>query len=189
MIPFNFEAQTIFAGGKYLYEKWLATIGANYTRIVDQQSQHETYHEFLPSLGLQRFIPISDTLMLSLGDQVDYHFTKTPPGFFGEIQTQSPIVNDHFDNIAFVTINWEVTKHFMVQPFYRFQYSYYPTDIEGTSCRRDLLNATGITLIYNFDQYFSVRVFYNYNNKYSDDPNAAYDEMNGGVGGSLDVKF
>jgi len=185
MSTFDFEAQTAFVGTKYSMGNWLANLGANYTRLLDQDTYNETYHEFLPSLSVQHFFAINDQMLLSLGDQVDYHVSKVPP-VFGERDD----LNNHFDNIIFLTFNWQLTQHFAVQPFYRFQYSYYPRNVENTSDRNEYLNALGLTLIYNFNQYFSARAYCNYNTESTDDPGTPeYTELNGGVGGSFEIKF
>ncbi len=60
----------------------------------------------------------------------------------------------------------------------------------NTGNRDDCLNAVGIAMIYNFNQYISARVFVNYNHLHTTDPaTPSYSELNGGIGGSLDIKF
>jgi hypothetical protein len=186
MAPLDFDAQTILGGLKYTIGKWQANLGMNYTRLLSQPNDYsETYNELLPSGSLERFFVLNNTMVLALGDQVDYHFTHVPT-----IAFQPGDVNNHFDNIIFLTFNWQMTKHFTFQPFYRFQYSYYPKDTLAISDRNDYQNSLGLTLIYNFNQYFSARAYINYNNKRSSDPNTAeYNEWNSGVGLSLDWKF
>jgi len=181
----DFDAQTAFVGAKYSVGKWVATLNYNYTRLMDQTYYNQTYEESLPSLAVQRFFVINDKMLLALGDQVDYHFTKvqTFPGLATDL-------SDHFDNILFVTFNWQITPRLAFQPFYRFQYSYYRRNSVDTANRDDTLNALGLTIIYNFNKYISARAFANYNHMHSTDPaNLSYSEVNGGVGGSLDIKF
>ncbi len=181
----DFDAQTVFAGTKYSIGNWVTILNFNFTRLMDQKYYIETYNEFLPSLAAQRYFVINDKWLLALGDQVDYHVTdaQTFPG-------QNTDLSDHFDNIVFVTLNWQVTPHLAVQPFYRFQYSYYPRNSIDTGNRSDCLNAMGLTMIYNFNQYISARAFVNFNTMHSTDPtNLSYKELNGGVGGSLDFRF
>lgn len=186
MAPLDFDAQTILVGFKYNIEKWQANFGANYTRLLSQPDDYyETYNEYLPYASLERFIVLNDQMLLAVGDQVDYHFTHEPTLF-----SEAAEINDHLDNIVFLTFNWQITKEFSFQPFYRFQYSYYPMDTLNVSYRDDYMNSLGITLIYTFNQYISARAFFNYNNKLSDDPyTAEYNEWNGGAGLSLDIKF
>ena len=190
MSALDFQARTAFVGGKYAVGNWLATVGANYTELLDQGTYTETYHEFLPTLSVLRFITLNDSMLLAIGDQVDYHATWVPTFTNTNVTNQRSDLNDHFDNIVFLTFNWQMTEHFAVQPFYRFQYSYYPRNAENTSDRNDYLNALGITAIYTFNQYFSARAFCNFNTKLSDDPGTPeYTELNGGVGASLEIKF
>lgn len=184
MSKLNFDAQTAFANLRYLLGSWQFSAGANFTRLVNQGSYDETYREWLPNLNVQRILPVSDTAAFILGDSVDYHFTKT----FNP--AARPDINDHFDDTAYLTFNWQATSHLVFQPFYRFQYSYYQFDTFADSKRTDFLNAIGFTLIYNFNQYISLRTFYGYTTKTSDDKNTpTYDEMNGGVGATLDLRF
>jgi hypothetical protein len=184
MIPLDFDAQTAFANLRYLLGNWQFSAGANFTRLATQGSYTESYHEWLPSLGVQRILPLNDTMAFVLGDSIDYHFTKTVSN--GQRQD----INDHFDNTAYLTFNWQATSHFIVQPFYRFEYSYYQFDTFADNKRNDYLNSVGLTLLYNFNQYVSVRTFYSYTTKISDDKyTPTYDEMNGGIGATLDIRF
>jgi hypothetical protein len=181
----DFNAETLFLSGKYTIGKWQVGVGANLTRLVNQENYDETYREFMPNLGVQRVIPLNDRMFFSLGDLVDYHVTRVP-GTLGRVSD----INDRFDNVASITFTWQATQHFLVQPYYRFQYSYYEHNTTDTSDRNDYLQSFGFTAAYYFNSKFSARVFYNYNRKQSSD-NAAppYLEMNGGLGLSLDLKF
>jgi len=184
MIPLDFDAQTAFANLRYLLGNWQFSAGANFTRLATQGSYTESYHEWLPSLGVQRILPVGDTAAFILGDSIDYHFTKTVSN------GQRSDINDHFDNAAYLTFNWQATSHLIFQPFYRFQYSYYQFDTFADNKRTDFLNSVGLTLIYSFNQYVSLRAFYSYTTKISDDKyTPTYDEMDGGIGATLDVRF
>jgi hypothetical protein len=181
----DFNAQTAFAGARYAAGKWQASAGVNYTRLLNQSAYDETYNEFLPAVSVQRFFPINDAMLLAIGDQVDYHFTEVP-----SVLGSRTDINDHLDNSVFLTFNWQVAARLVLQPFYRFQYSRYPNDTLLTSDRNDFVNAVGISLLYNFSRYGSVRAFFNYNTKSSDDAlTAEYDELNSGLGASLNLKF
>jgi hypothetical protein len=183
--PLDFNAQTAFIAGRYAFGKWQAGVGLNYTRLLNQSAYDETYNEFLPALSIQRFFPINDTMLLAIGDQVDYHFSEVP-----SVLGSRTDINDHFDNSVFITFNWQVCKRLALQPFYRFQYANYPYNTLMNSDRNDFINAVGVTLLYNICKYGSVRVFFNYNTKSSDDNlTAEYDEFNGGLGVALNLKF
>ena len=181
----DFNAQTLFVNGKYSLDKWQFGAGVNLTRLVNQSGYDETYREFMPNLGVQRLIPLNDRMFFAVGDLVDYHLTKVP-----SVLNSRADINDRFDNIASLTFTWQATRHFLVQPFYRFQYSYYEHDALGTSYRDDYLQSFGLNAAYYFNRKISLRAYYNYNyRKTSDTFTAAYHETNGGLGLTLDWKF
>ena len=191
MSPLDFDAQTAFVNLRYFLGHWQFNLGANYTRLLSQQDYEETYREWLPSLTVQRVIPVNDKVAIILGNVIDYHFTHTPTPFTGYRDD----LNDHFDDMAFLSVNWQVTPKFAVQPFYRFQYSLYPNDTASATLttsvqRNDYLSAVGLTLLYNFNPHASLRAFCSYNTKSSDDQlTPHYDEINGGIGGSFTLRF
>ena len=181
----DFDAQTVFLGGKYLVGKWLLTFDTSYTRLVDQPNYHLTYQEFLPALTLQHFFPITDSLLVTLGNQFDYHFTDRP----ATLGTY-PDINNRLDNIVSLTVSWKITRHLVLQPSYRFMFSNYHYNTLQNADRNDYLNSAGVSLVYTFNENFSIRTFFNYNAKCSDDPYAAaYHELNGGAGVALNLLF
>lgn len=185
MSSFDFEAQTFFVGAKYNLGNWQFGAGGNYTRLLNQANYNQTYTEWLPTLGVQRVFPIGDKMLFAVGDQIDYHFTDVPalPGSRTDI-------NDRFDDTVSLTFSWQLTSHLILQPFYRFQYSSYHYDTLMTSDRNDCMNSFGVNLFYYFNKNASLRAYFNYNRKQSDDPlTPSYHEYNGGLGGSLDLKF
>jgi hypothetical protein len=201
MVPLDFYAETAFVNLRYFFgQYWQVMAGANYTRLISQNGidlsgnhvgQNETYREWLPNITLLRGFPVSDHLAIIVGDAVDYHFTHVQ-SLFGARDD----ANDHFDDSIFLTLNWQATPHLIVQPFYRFQYSYYRFNTLSAAHppwqndRSDWLNSVGLNVVYNFNAYASLRLYCSYNTKSSSDSVApAYDELNGGIGGSLDIKF
>ncbi len=181
----DFNAETVFASGKYTLGKWQLGVGLNLTRLVAQENYDETYREFMPNLGVQRVIPINDRMFFALGDLVDYHLTEVP-----SVLGSRTDINDRFDNIASITFTWQATHHLLIQPFYRFQYSYYEHNSAATSDRNDYLQSFGLTAAYYFNSKISARVFYNYNRRQTSDQfTPAYLEMNGGLGVTLDLRF
>lgn len=181
----DFNAETAFVSGKYNLGKWQLGVGINLTRLVDQGDYAETYREFMPSLGIQRLIPINDRMFFALGDLVDYHLTEVP-----SVLGSRTDINDRLDNIASLTFTWMATSHLVIQPFYRFQYSYYQHDSLTISDRNDYMHSFGLAAAYYFNQSLSLRAYYNYNRRQSDDKfTPAYHEMNGGLGLAFDWKF
>jgi predicted porin len=181
----DFNAQTLFISGKYTLDKWQFGVGVNLTRLVNQANYDETYREFMPNFGVMRVLPLNDRMFFSVGDLVDYHLTEVP-----SVLGSRTDINDRFDNIASLTFTWQLTSHLIVQPYYRFQYSYYQHNTLATSDRNDCLQSFGFTAAYYFNKNISARVFWNYSRKQSDDNfTPAYHEMNGGLGLTLDIKF
>jgi hypothetical protein len=185
LAPLSFDAQTGFLSAKYnLGTHWQIFGGINYTRLLNPDYK-ETYREFLPNLGGQYLFSIRDNLILIVSDEIAYHSTYVPP-FLGS----SPSTNNRWDETVNLAIAWQLTGHLIAQPYYRFQYSYYRTDTFQTSSRKDYLQTTGLTMAYYFNKAASARVFFNYNAKKSSDINVDdYQEADGGLGASLDVKF
>ena len=185
LAPLSFDAQTGFLSARYnLGTHWQIFGGVNYTRLL-KPNYEESYREYLPSLGGQYVFAIRDNVILIAGDQVGYHFTYVPP-VFGSLAS----INDRLDETVNVALAWQLTGHLIAQPFYRFQYSYYRNDTLQTSHRSDYLQTTGLTLAYYFNKAASARVFFNYNDKKSSDAFVPeYQESDGGLGVSLDVKF
>ena len=182
----DFEAQTLFGGGKYTIGNWQIGGGANYTRLVDQSSYDQSYAEIMPTFGVQRVFPIGDKMLLAVGDQIDYHFTAVPT-MDGLVRGD---INDRFDDTVSLTFSWELTRHLILQPFYRFQFSNYKNNTLQTSDRNDYLHTFGVTLAYYFNKNLSLRTFFNYSRKLSDDTfTPEYHEYDGGLGASLDFKF
>jgi hypothetical protein len=185
MQPFDFDAQTAFANAKYTVDKWQFGLGASFTRILKQSNYDETYREILPTLGVQRVFPLGDTLLLVIGDQVGYHFSREPllPGSRTDI-------NDRFDNAINVSLNWQLAQKITVQPFYRLQYSYYQNNTLQTADRNDWLHNVGFTVAWYLTPHLTLRTFFSYNLKQTDDVvSPKFRELNGGLGLSFDWKF
>ena len=190
MTSFDFDAQTAFVNLRYFLGNWQVSLGGNYTRLLSQSGYNETYREWLPSLTVQRVFPLNDRFALIAGNVLDYHFSHVTSVFGSRAD-----INDHFDEMIFISLNWQVTPRFAVQPFYRFQYSLYKNDtlsgsLPTSTQRNDFLSAVGVTLLYTFNPHASVRAFCSYNTKTSDDQfTSHYDEINGGLGAALDIRF
>jgi predicted porin len=185
MESFDFNAETLFINGNYTVGKWQFGAGINLTRLVNQENYDESYREFMPNLGVQRMIPLNDRMFFTVGDLVDFHLTEVP-----SVLGSRSDINDRFDNIASLAFTWQATRHLLVQPYYRFQYSNYQHDTPGTFGRNDYLQSVGLSAAYYFTRQVSLRAFYNYNRRQSNDPfTPAYLEMNGGPGLTLDIKF
>ena len=185
MRAFDFDAQTFFANAKYTMDKWQFGLGASFTRLLKQSDYDETYREFLPTLGVQRVFPLGDTLLLIVGDQIGYHFSHEPllPG-------SRTYINDRFDNAVNLSLNWQITQKVTLQPFYRAQYSHYQYDTLQSNDRNDWLHNVGFTVAWYLNPHLTLRAFYSYNFKKTDDAlTPEFRESNGGLGLSFDWKF
>jgi hypothetical protein len=185
MSPLDFNAQTAFGGAKYAFGNWLVALDMSYTRLVNQSDYYLTYQELLPAFTLQRFFPINDTMLITLSDQVDYHFTDEPATFATYTE-----INNRLDNILSLTFTWQMARNLYLQPAYRFVFTNYRYNTLQDSDRNDYLNSLGLSLSYYFNQNFSIRTFFNYNVKSSNDPYAAaYHETDGGLGAAVNILF
>jgi len=181
----DFNAASVFLDGRYTRGLWMLDLNAAGNRLANQSDYRETYREFLPSFTIQRLIPITRTTVFAVGNQVDYHFTEQPAAF-----GSYAYINNRFDDITSVTFNWLVTAHFVVQPSYRFMFTNYRLNTLQNGDRNDYLHSYGIALIYTFNDNLNVRTFFNYNSKTTDDRYAAaYEEFNGGLGVSMNLRF
>jgi hypothetical protein len=184
----DFNAQTAFLNGRYQLGAWQFYAGFDFTRLVEQGSYKEVYREYAPAFGIQRFFPVTDTLVFVAGVQFCYHLTSLPAQNLPSLD-----VNDRYDGVVNVSLNYEATRRLFVQPFYRFQYTYYPgfsdAPIPAIS-RNDVINTFGTSLIYYFNKYVAARVFISYEMKASSYSVAFnYHKLDAGGGLSLDFRF
>lgn len=192
MSSLSFDAQTAFLGTKYAFGKWSLAFDFSYTRLVNQPTYKQTYQEVLPALTLQRFFPINSTMLFAVGNQVDYHFTDESSTFGPTFGTPTG-VNNRFDDIVSLSFTWQLAPNLIVQPAYRFMYSnyrYINSNVQDASGRNDYLNYVGVSMAYYFNKNFSMRTFFNFSDKSTDDSNTSeYHEYNGGAGASLNLAF
>jgi predicted porin len=188
----DFNAQTFFINGRYQLNTWQFNAGFDFTRLLDQDKYEEAYREYVPTMGLQKFFPVNDYLIFNAGVQTSYHLTETTqlPPF------QRSDVNDRFDGVFNVSMSYQIGPHFVVQPSYRFQYTYYPhfTDnIIPWTERTDIIHSMGLSATYYFTRNISARIFANYeikNSDYSHTPSElSYHKFDAGAGAGLNIRF
>jgi len=187
----DFDAQTLFTSARYSWNNWQFSLGFSYTRLLEQEHYNQTYQEYLPVLAVQRIFSINEKLLVVVGNQVDYHFTDVPTyTIYTNSSAGSGEVNNRLDDIVSLAVSWQMTRQLVLQPSYRFQYSNYRYSTDQTTDRNDYLNSFGLTLACYITKNISLRTFFNYNIKQSDDPlTPEYHEYNGGLGGTLNVSF
>ncbi|MFO1501444.1 MAG: hypothetical protein U1G07_24155 [Verrucomicrobiota bacterium] len=179
----DFNAQTVFAIAQYRYnQKWDFGVEFDYTRLLDQDHYNEFYTEFTPSLFAQRIFSLNDRLLFAVSWQGMYHFTTVDPFPRSD-------VNDRLDNTLGLTLSYRVIDDLVLQPFYRFQHTYYPETAFNTS-RNDYLNIVGTAVSYYFTPQFAARVFVTGSFRESDDSHtSSYEKFDAGVGASFVLRF
>jgi hypothetical protein len=185
----DFDAQTAFLTGNYLFnQKWMAGGELDYTRLLSQGSYNEFYHEFVPSINVQRLFTLGQNMAFSVSYQMLYHFTRVPAVAFSATPTD---VNDRWDNILSFTLSYQPVPKLLIQPYYSFEETYYSRDpFSATSTsRNDLLNSLGISIAYYFTPQLSLRGFVSGQVRESDNPVANYKNFNLGVDASFDYRF
>ena len=184
----DFNAQTVFVNARYQRGPWQVFAGFDFTRLVDQPSYREAYREYTPTFGIQRFFPVNDRLVAAAGVQFGYHLTSLPVQNLPRLD-----VNDRYDAAANLSLNCEVVPRLFLQPYYRFQYTFYPgfSDVPVTARRRnDVVNTLGTALIFYFNQTVGVRLFVSYELKNTDYSSAFnYHKFDAGGGLSLNFRF
>ena len=185
-VPLNnidFNVQTIFASAKYQFPlNWTAFGEFDYNRFLNQHNYDEFYHEFVPSLGVQRLYGVTDNSLLAVTLQGDYHksWTVNPPS-----DSQ-----DREDGIFSVSFSYQFEQHFVVQPYYRFQYTHYQFNTMHTSDRNDYLNSFGFSAYYYLTSNLSLRAFINDDIKESGDSLAQkYHDYNFGLDLAWGIRF
>ncbi len=183
----DFNVQKAFLDGRYqLNKNWQIYGGLEYTRLLSQQDYSEFYHEFVPVFGVQRTFQINDNLLFVAGLETGYHFTEV-----NTVVAPTPTdINNRWDNTLSLSLSYQVIPRLVVQPYYRFQYTYYPQDTLLTGSRNDYLNSFGLSVAYYFNQNVALRAFLNRDVKSSDDPFVQkYWNCNLGLDLSLVLRF
>ena len=178
---FDFTLASVFIGIRHTWdEKWVATANLDYNRYLSADNNwSEFYTELVPNWSLERNIPIGETAQLSIGYYGGYHFTYTDP------QPTSNI-NDRLDNAIGITYTQELIPKLFLQPYYRLQWSHYTEN----SDRNDMYNDLGVSLVYMFNQWASVRGFVNFESRDStDDTVSDYQVWNSGGGVTFSAQF
>ena len=179
----DFNVQTVYASAKYQFPRdWTAFMEFDYNRFLSQANYEEFYNEFVPMVGVQRLFQVTDKSLLAVSLQGDYHDSRSvnPPH-----DSQ-----DRADGIFSVSFAYQLTPHFVVQPYYRFQYTYFQYDSLHNSGRNDYLNSFGLSFAYYFTPNLSLRVFANGDIKNGDDNLAQkYHAYNVGADLAYSIRF
>lgn len=183
---FDFNAQTYFGDVTWTRNNWLVIFGFNFQRLADNYNYDEFYREYTPNLTVEKTFPLCSRLSASLGYQTDirYTITKNPPGPLSQ-HPQGDDLNNRSDQAVYGLVNYKLCNHAILQPYYRFQFSYY-----SGQRRDDYLNSCGLNLLLPINQNISLRAYYSYTWLDTDGQfSTSYKEMEGGLGLSLAVRF
>ena len=178
---FDFALGSLFIGFRHSWdEKWVATASLDYNRYLSADNDwDEFYTELAPNWTLERNIPFGETAQLTIGYYGAYHFTYTDP------QPTSNI-NDRLDSAIGFTYTQELMPKLFIQPYYRLQWSHYTEN----SDRNDMYNNLGVSLVYMFNEWASIRGFVNYENRNStDDTVTDYHKWDSGGGVTFTAQF
>jgi hypothetical protein len=179
---FDFNAQTLFADGRWTLGNWAFDLGFDYTRLMESDDYDQFYQEYVPRWGVQRLFPLYETGALSLGYAGDYRFADTdlPPPNFNED------FNSRTDHSLYVAFAQSLCKHAVVQPYYRFKYTKFT---EGDE-RDDYLHSFGVAVHCFFTQQIGLRAFAGYDMLETSNPNIPdYRRLDAGGGLNLTFRF
>ena len=183
---FDFDVATVFLDLRYrLANNWTFEAGFDWLRLLNHTpsyfSYDEIYKEYVPRVGLFRQFSFSETKVLSVGYQGNFHFSETP----GNIPENQ---NNRTDHSLLAAYSHAVTSKLVLQPYYRFQFTHYTASPLGT--RNDLLHTFGLSVNYYPTEHFSVRLFAGYDLKESDQPLVPdYRKLDAGLGLNFNLKF
>ncbi len=177
----DFDVGTIYAGSRFTFhDDWHGWLGLEYNRYLSSERDwSEFYTELLPQWGVERVLHFNDKNAFSLSYYGGYHFTHSDP----DPTTHG---NDRLDTILSLAYNYTVVTGVILQPYYRFQHSYY----SQSGSRHDVFNVVGLTVAYFFNEWASVRLFTSFEARESNDPRVQdYRKWDSGGGVTLAVRF
>ncbi len=184
---FDFDSMTVFTDVRYFWKEWIFGVGFDWNRLLSHEpptaDYAEFYKEYVPAWYVTRVFNISETQQFYIDYWGDYRFTEVS-SFFG-LPTD---LNDRMDQNLRFTYTQEVIENLYIQPFARFQYTYYTESVN--SDRNDVFGSVGLTINYAINNWFSVRTFVNYDMRESDAPLVPdYTNLNAGGGVSGFISF
>ena len=184
---FDFNVSTIFSDVAWRWQNWTFILGGDYRRLLDSGNYDEFYHELVPRWSVGRAFSINETMSLFIAYEGDYRFTQSAPP--AALHPTSPVYpdtfNDRTDQGLVLVGNWQLCRHAILQPFYRFQYAHY-TRIN----RDDYLNSFGLALCCPITRQITLRTFVSYDIADTDGFYVQnYQSLNAGGGLNLTFRF
>jgi hypothetical protein len=190
---FDFDASTAFAQLLAQTAHYQFRVGFDYTRLIgDGQARFlkdddyfEFYREYVPRWSVQRNFRVCDRSQFSVGYFGSYHFAdEEPTTFGGGFEDRS----ERWEHATIVSYSVALPGDFVVQPYYRFQYTDFTSDLfeDGFS---EFLHTAGLGIGWYPCANFSARLFANYNWNDSDSIFREYEQFNAGGGVNLTLRF
>jgi hypothetical protein len=181
----DFNAQTVFIEANHEFGgNWLATVGLDWQRLLSSHDYKQFYSEWAPRWGLTRRFQMPLSAALAIGYAGAYHLTDADVSFPDD-------ANDRLDSIGFVTYTQPVCPGFVIQPFYRFKYSWFPQEQPFFGGHRDdLLHSVGIGFYAILCPNATLRAFVGYDHLESDGRFVAdYRKLDAGGGLTLNIRL
>jgi hypothetical protein len=182
---YDFNAQTCFADLRWSQGNWIVQAGLDYNRLMSTSDYDQFYQEWLPHWGVQRVFPFTGKAAFSLGYEGNYHFsdsaTVLPP------YSQSDF-DDRTDQMLVATYVQMLGKYAVIQPYYRFKYTYFTQSTTGSP--NVCLNSFGLALYWILCPNCNVRAFVGYDIRNSDNSSVpTYHQFDAGGGLNVSLRF
>jgi hypothetical protein len=195
---FDFDSSTAFADMVAQTKHYQFRAGFDYTRLLGfeplrKDDYFDFYTEYVPRWSVQRNFRVCDRSLVSLAYLGSYHFTdEEAPVIFSNTPIDPVLVDRAFPSDR--SERWEHTllaaysvalpRHFVAQPYYRFQYTEF---VNGDECLR--LHTVGLGVGWIPCESFAVRGFVGYNWQDSSSGAGEYAKLDAGGGINVTLRF
>lgn len=178
---FDFNAATVFSDATWTLGDWSFSAGLDSRWLLDSDTYNEFYRELVPRWSAGYTLELCERTAIYIGYEGDFRFTQTP----NPPTDYNLRFNNRTDQAAVIIGNWQLCRHAILQPYYRFQYSSY-TEINRT----DLLHSFGLALYCPFTRQIALRAFVGYDNMHTDGFFVqSYEKLDAGGGLNLTIRF
>jgi hypothetical protein len=178
---FDFNALTIFSDVAWSRNNWTFTLGGDFCQLMDSSAYNEFYKEYVPRWAVRRDFSLCPATAFSIGYEGDYRLTDTP----NTPPTAGDNFNDRTDHSLVIVGSWQLCRHAILQPSYRFQYTHYTA-----TTRDDYLNSFGLALYCPVTENITLRAYVTYDDLNTDGYYAqSYNKLDAGGGVTLSVRF
>lgn len=181
----NFKANTWFSDLKWNRDQLKAQFGLRWTSLDNRSDGTNFYSEWSPNWSLSRDWMLATNTMLTATYAGSLLFTDSHSGGVALIGDD---FNNRVANSIGLSLLHRLTPDLYLQPSARVNYAIYTDDLNGD--REDTVYSLGLALSYYFSPEASVRIFSNYQKRYSNGlAIVEYSSMDLGAGISFGLKF